>query len=303
MTIGFLILYPLAYQAYGVQANSLTVIPIISIALLWGMKMGAASGVVFSSYISVIRVLNQDPDFIVINAIVLALVAGFAGGLFGLLTDQRKALAQSEEMLTLQVEKQTIELRRLLNELESAYETTLEGWAKALELRDKETEGHSRRVTEMTTAIARKLRLSDEEVKHIYYGALLHDIGKMGVPDEILNKEGQLTPEERKIVDQHPVFAHDLLKDIAYLRKAIEIPYSHHEHWDGTGYPQGLKGEDIPLSARIFAVVDYWDALTSDRSYREAWSLEQAKQYISDQSGKLFDPKIVNIFLEYIQHQ
>jgi putative nucleotidyltransferase with HDIG domain len=189
----------------------------------------------------------------------------------------------------------------LYNELESAYKTTLEGWAKALELRDKETEGHSRRVTEMTTAIARKLGLSTEEIKHVYYGALLHDIGKMGIPDEILNKAGELTPAEQKIVDQHPVFAHELLKDIGYLGKAIEIPYSHHEHWDGSGYPQGLKGEEIPLSARIFTVVDYWDALTSDRPYREAWSVEKAKQYLSDQSGKIFDPQIVRIFLEYIQ--
>jgi putative nucleotidyltransferase with HDIG domain len=221
--------------------------------------------------------------------------------LFGLLSDQRRALLKSEEDLILRVEEQTVELRRLLTELESAYETTLEGWARALELRDKETEGHSRRVTNLATDIARKLGLSEEEIKQVYYGALLHDIGKMGIPDEILNKPGPLNPEERAVVDQHPVMAYDLLKDISYLGRAIEIPYSHHEHWDGTGYPQGLKGEDIPLSARIFAVVDYWDALTSDRPYRKAWTREKAKEYIQDQSGILFDPTIVDIFITFIQ--
>ena len=299
--LGFLVLFPITYQAFGIQANVLTVIPIITIALIYGMKVGAVAGIIFSFYISVIRILNQDPDFILTNAVVLALVAGVSGGVFGLLSDQRKALLRSEENLTKRVEEQTIELRRLLEELESAYETTLEGWARALELRDKETEGHSRRVTELATDIARKLGLSEDEIKQVYYGALLHDIGKMGIPDKILNKPGPLNPEERAVVDQHPVMAYELLKDISYLGRAIEIPYSHHEHWDGSGSPQGLEGEDIPLSARIFAVVDYWDALTSDRPYRKAWTPEKAKQYIQDNSGSIFDPKVVDLFLVYIQ--
>ena len=205
--------------------------------------------------------------------------------------------------LSQQVDEQTIELRQLLTELESAYETTLEGWARALELRDKETEGHSRRVTIMATAIAQEMGLSGNDLTQVYYGALLHDIGKMGIPDEILNKPGPLSPEERVVVNQHPVLAYDLLKDISYLGRAIEIPYSHHEHWDGEGYPLGLKGEEIPLSARIFAIVDYWDALTSDRPYRKAWTSEKTKEYILDNRGKIFDPDVVDQFFAFIQDQ
>src|SRR5262249_33636212 len=151
-----------------------------------------------------------------------------------------------------------------------AYDTTLEGWAKALELRDKETEGHSRRVTGTTVAVARAMGFDEESMVHIRRGSILHDIGKMGIPDDILRKDGPLTEAERKIVQKHPSTALDLLKPIAYLEKAREIPYCHHEKWDGSGYPRGLKGEEIPLAARIFAVVDVWDALSSDRPYRSA---------------------------------
>ena len=303
VSIGYLLLFPVAYQALGIQANTLTVIPIITIALIYGMRVGTVAGLVFSFYISFIRILNQDPDFVFTNAVVLALVAGFSGGLFGLLSDQRKALLRSEVKLSQQVDEQTIELRQLLTELESAYETTLEGWARALELRDKETEGHSRRVTIMATAIAHEMGLSGSDLTQVYYGALLHDIGKMGIPDEILNKPGPLSPEERVVVNQHPVMAYELLKDISYLGRAIEIPYSHHEHWDGEGYPLGLKGEEIPLSARIFAIVDYWDALTSDRPYRKAWTSEKTKEYILDNRGKIFDPDVVDQFFAFIQDQ
>ena len=185
--------------------------------------------------------------------------------------------------------------------LAEAYDTTLEGWAKALELRDKETEGHSRRVTETTLAVARAMGISAEELIHIRRGSILHDIGKMGIPDQILRKEGPLTEEERQVVLKHPDTAYNLLKQIVYLEKALEIPYSHHEKWDGTGYPRGLAGEDIPLSARIFAIVDVWDALSSDRPYRKAWNKEEIIQYIRKDSGKHFDPHVVDVFLAMVE--
>ena len=182
---------------------------------------------------------------------------------------------------------------------EEAYQATLEGWARMLELRDRETEGHSRRVAQMSVNIAKKLGLDEEEIKYVYYGALLHDIGKIAIPDEILHKPGPLTAEERAIINQHPVYAFEILKDIEHLRPALAIPYSHHENWDGTGYPQGLKGEAIPFPARIFAVVDNMDALTTDRPYRKAWSPEKALEYAKEQRGKKFDPQVVNILATY----
>jgi hypothetical protein len=187
-------------------------------------------------------------------------------------------------------------------ELQQAYETTLDGWSRALDLRDKETEGHTQRVTKLTVQIARAMKLSEEELLHIRRGALLHDIGKLGVPDSILNKEGPLTEDEWKIMRQHPQFVYDLLFPINYLHSALGIPYCHHEKWDGTGYPRGLKGTDIPLSARIFAIVDVYDALTSDRPYRRAWSKEQTLEHIQKESGTHFDPDIVKIFQQEIQN-
>ncbi len=184
--------------------------------------------------------------------------------------------------------------------LAEAYDTTLEGWAKALELRDKETEGHSRRVTESTVAIARAMGFSEEQLVHTRRGSILHDIGKMGIPDDILRKNGPLTDEERIIVQKHPKTAYDLLKGIHYLEEAIEIPYCHHEKWDGTGYPRGLKGAEIPLSARIFAIVDVWDALLSDRPYRKAWQKEKVSEYLISESGKYFDPDVVRVFMQIL---
>ncbi|MBC7320079.1 GAF domain-containing protein [bacterium] len=183
-----------------------------------------------------------------------------------------------------------------------AYEATIEGWAKALELRDRETKGHSQRVQDLTTKIARHLGIGDEEIAHIRRGALLHDIGKMGVPDSILLKPSKLTDEEWEIMKMHPVYAYQMLSTIEYLRPALDIPYCHHERWDGSGYPRGLKGKEIPLSARIFAVVDVYDALTSDRPYRKAWTKEEAINYIKEQSGKQFDPEVVEAFLEVISN-
>ena len=182
------------------------------------------------------------------------------------------------------------------SELSVAYDATLEGWAKALELRDHETVGHAHRVIEMTLQIANRIGIQGEILQHIRRGALLHDIGKMGIPDSILLKPGPLTPNEWKIMRQHPVHAYEMLKTINYLSPALEIPYFHHERWDGNGYPQGLKGKNIPISARIFAVVDVWDALTSDRPYRPAWTEHQVLEYIERESGRHFDPLVVNAF-------
>jgi PAS domain S-box-containing protein/putative nucleotidyltransferase with HDIG domain len=182
-------------------------------------------------------------------------------------------------------------------ELTLAYETTLEGWSAALDLRDKETEGHTQRVTAMTLELARAIGMTEQELVNVRRGALLHDIGKMGVPDPILLKAGPLTDEEWVLMRKHPTYAYELLSKIAYLHDALDIPYCHHEKWDGTGYPRGLKGEEIPLAARIFAVVDIYDAVTSDRPYRKAWSRQQALDHIREQSGSHLDPGVVQAFL------
>jgi HD-GYP domain-containing protein (c-di-GMP phosphodiesterase class II) len=182
-------------------------------------------------------------------------------------------------------------------ELTLAYDSTLEGWSKALDLRDKETEGHTQRVTDMTLRLAKAMDMSEFELVNIRRGALLHDIGKMGLPDSILLKPGPLDDEEWKVMHFHPEYAYKMLSPISFLRPALDIPYYHHEKWDGTGYPHGLKGEHIPLPARIFAVVDVWDALNSNRSYRAAWPKEKVTEYIREQAGKHFDPKVVEVFL------
>ena len=187
--------------------------------------------------------------------------------------------------------------------LSRAYDVTLAGWAKALELRDKETEGHSQRVTEITVQLAQKMGFTEREIVQLRRGALLHDIGKMGIPDAILHKPGPLSNEEWDIMRLHPVYAYDLLKEIDFLAPALDIPYSHHEKWDGTGYPRGLKGKEIPLAARIFAIVDVWDALLSDRPYRGPWPGEKVRAYLLEQSGIHFDPDVVRHFMALISQE
>jgi putative nucleotidyltransferase with HDIG domain len=189
------------------------------------------------------------------------------------------------------------DLQRSNIDLSLAYDATIEGWSRALDLRDKETEGHTQRVTEVALKLAHAMGVSDEQLVHIRRGALLHDIGKMGVPDGILLKPDKLTEEEWEVMRKHPVYAYEMLMPIAYLRAALDIPYCHHEKWDGTGYPRGLRGEQIPLSARIFAVVDVWDALRSNRPYRAGWENEMVLNYLREQSGKHFDPRVVEKFL------
>ncbi len=186
--------------------------------------------------------------------------------------------------------------------LREAYDATLEGWAKALELRDHETEGHCRRVTELTLKVAQKLGVSGD-LLNIYRGALLHDIGKMGIPDKILLKPAQLTEEERETMRRHVTYAYELLSPISFLQPSLDIPCSHHERWDGKGYPQGLSGEQIPLAARVFTVVDVWDALTSDRPYRKAIPVSEALAYVHEHAGTEFDPQVVKVFESVIKEQ
>jgi HD-GYP domain-containing protein (c-di-GMP phosphodiesterase class II) len=185
-------------------------------------------------------------------------------------------------------------------ELNIAYEAIIEGWSHALDLRDKEAKNHTRRVMTMTGQLAREMGLDEAELIRIWRGALLHDIGKMGVPDDILLKPGGLSEDEWKIMRKHPGYAYNFLSEIQYLIPASDIPYCHHEKWDGSGYPRGLKGEEIPLAARIFAVIDVWDALTSDRPYRLAWSTEKTLEYIGSSSGTHFDPGVVEAFLRLV---
>jgi putative nucleotidyltransferase with HDIG domain len=183
-------------------------------------------------------------------------------------------------------------------ELQEAYQATLEGWVQALDMRDKETEGHTQRVTILTERLARKMGVEGDALVHITRGALLHDIGKMAIPDGILLKPDKLSDAERAIINMHPIYAYDMLKRIEFLLPAIDIPYCHHEKWDGTGYPRGLKGDEIPFAARIFPVIDVYDALVSDRPYRKGIPIDEVKEMIKKDSGTHFDPRVVEAFLE-----
>ncbi len=197
-----------------------------------------------------------------------------------------------------------IENARLVNdlklsnlELRQAYDHTLEGWSNALDLRDEETHGHSQRVTDLAVRLARAVGMSEEQVGYVRWGALLHDIGKMGVPDAVLLKPGKLNDEEWRLMRMHPVYAYNLLAPITFLQPVLDIPYCHHEKWDGTGYPRGLRGEEIPLAARLFAVIDIWDALRSDRPYRQAWPEENVRAHVKSLAGSHLDPAAVELFL------
>lgn len=192
------------------------------------------------------------------------------------------------------------ELHNLNHELFTAYDSTIEALSAAIDLRDHETEGHSRRVTELTIRLAKQMGIKEPELLQVRRGALLHDIGKLGVPDAILLKPGKLTEEEWLEMKKHPTYAYEWLSKIAFLQPALEIPYAHHERWDGSGYPRGLVGEQIPLSARVFAVIDVYDALTSNRPYRAAWPLERTLDYLLEQAGKQFDPQVVEAFLRML---
>lgn len=196
-----------------------------------------------------------------------------------------------------------VQIQHAHQELTLSYNATIEGWSRALDLRDHETEGHSARVTELSLQLARRMNLSDEDLDHVRRGALLHDIGKMGVPDRILLKPGPLSAEEWQVMRLHPIHAYEWLSPIPFLHPALAIPYAHHERWDGSGYPRGLRGEQIPLTARIFAVVDVWDALRSMRPYRTPWPEERVMLHIQSLSGTHFDPQVVGVFLDLIREQ
>ena len=172
---------------------------------------------------------------------------------------------------------------------------------RALDLRDRETEGHTQRVTELTLKVAKKLGFSEEELSHIKRGALLHDMGKIAIPDEILQKPGPLNEAEWEKMRQHPNYAYEMLSPISYLRPALDIPFYHHERWNGSGYPHGLKGESIPLAARLFAIIDVWDALRSDRPYRKELPREQVIEYLREKSDILFEPQLVDLFLDFVE--
>lgn len=235
-------------------------------------------------------------------------LAGLEAGADDFLTkpfDTLELLARLKTITRLNRYRRLIEQRdrlaRMNEELRAAYQQTIEGWSQALDLRDHETVGHTRRVTEMTVRLARLVRVDENSIEHIRRGAILHDIGKMGISDSILHKTGPLTEEEWKIMRQHPVYAYEWLSHIDYLRPALDIPYCHHEHWDGSGYPRGLKGEQIPLAARLFTLADVWDALRSDRPYRHAMPERDTLTYIETQKGLLFDPELTKIFIKNIR--
>ena len=223
---------------------------------------------------------------------------GKVTGLIGVATDITERSAAEYE-----AERLVCELEEANHELAHAYDTTIQGWSAALDLRDRETDGHSRRVCETTVLMAQAIGMTDEQIVQVRRGALLHDIGKMGIPDSILLKPGPLTDDEWVIMRKHPQYAYDLLSGIDFLQPALEIPLYHHEKWDGTGYPHKIAGENIPLSARIFAIVDVWDALSSDRPYRAAWPQEKVLSHIRSLSGTHFDPRIVEIFERVIVEQ
>ncbi len=209
---------------------------------------------------------------------------------------QQAAIAVENVSLISQLSSSNLEIMQ-------SYNSTIIGLSGALELRDNDTQGHSLRVTELTLRVARELRIPADQMDHIRRGALLHDIGKVGIPDAILLKPGPLSSDEWDVMRRHPHLAKDILSPVPFLRPALEIPLYHHERWDGSGYPYGLKGDKIPLAARIFAVVDVWDALLADRPYRKAWDKERAKAYLRAQAGILFDPDIVEVFIRVSEQE
>jgi putative nucleotidyltransferase with HDIG domain len=207
------------------------------------------------------------------------------------------------ELLAIENERFLSSSERIKEMLVEAYDITIQSWSQLMDMKDKETEGHCLRVADMTLRLARMVGMNEEEALYARWGALLHDIGKMGVPDHILHKPGPLTAAEREIMRQHCTLAYELLSPVALLRPALDIPYCHHEWWDGTGYPRGLKGDDIPLAARLFAVIDVYDALRSDRPYRQGWPEQKVCDYLQEMAGTHFDPRAVRFFLKMQQEQ
>jgi HD domain len=297
------------------RKDLLLTIDILSAAALVFFTGGVNSSLLFLLYLPMLAAAvrfdlrNTVLSSVAVSVIVIWMWSVSAGGLpslgpiasrVGLFTGGSLVLALFFGTLAHETRESATRYRFNL-ELARAYDSTLEGWARALDLRDNETEGHTQRVAALTVRLAHAMGLRDVDLVHIRRGALLHDMGKLAVPDSIMLKPSALTDEQAEIMHRHPDYAHELLSPIGYLRPALDIPYCHHEKWDGTGYPRGLKGEEIPLAARIFAVVDVWDALRSDRPYRVAWTEERAKAYIQEQAGVHFDPQVVATFLKVLE--
>jgi putative two-component system response regulator len=257
------------------------------------------------------RRLRADPLLAEVPVLIISTLDDRSSRLAGIEAGADDFLTKPIDSLELRVRVQSIvrlnryrklhesrrEIESAYNALRSAYDTTIAGWSRALDLRDQETEGHSQRVTEMTVRMAHALGLPESEIVQVRRGALLHDVGKLGIPDAILHKPGKLTDEEWVVMRKHPEYAYEWLHPIEYLRPALDIPYCHHEKWDGSGYPRKLKGTAIPLAARIFAFADVWDALRSDRPYRAGWPVDQVRDHIAGLAGNHFDPDLTPIFL------
>jgi len=257
-----------------------------------------------------LRVIRSSPRLAEIPIILVTALDDRSSRLAGLAAGADDYIVKPFDRMELRTRISTIirlnrfrKLQQALVLLQDAYDATLEGWVRALDLREHELEGHSQRVAKMTVRLARALRLDSDELVHVRRGALLHDIGKIAIPDSILRKAGALSECEWEIMRRHPEYARSMIEPIAYLQPALEIPYCHHERWDGKGYPRGLKGEDIPRAARIFTVVDVWDALISDRPYRTRWEGERVRHYLKENSGTIFDPEVVTTFLEILGNE
>ncbi len=303
--------YRLLFASNGVQALHEATLHLPDVIVLDVMMPGMDG-------FSVCRHLRANPLLAEIPIVLVTALNDRQSRLHGLAAGADDFLSKPVDPAELVVRLQTIirlnRYRRLLEErqrladlaqqttaiLEQTYDLTLRGWVKALELRDGETEAHSQRVTELTLRLARALGIPEGQLIHIWRGALLHDIGKLGIPDYILHKPGPLTPEEQALIRRHPQYALEWLSPIPFLKPALDIPAYHHEKWDGSGYPFGLCGEAIPLAARIFAVVDVWDALTNDRPYRAALPETKVCDHIYQQAGFHFDPTIVPVFLQLV---
>ncbi len=315
---------PSTWNAFYALNNIACILGLVTTSILNDKNKGDLAGEIFifiSSYLCFTAYPFQNPDQILLYLAIPVCVSSF-------ITDGRRSLAVvlivipmflivfalkfsqtpfpifsviCVVLLALISWRVSVLIDKIIGQIVSAYDSTIAGWAQALELRNQETEGHSIRVVDLTMQLARKMRLPAERLDHFRRGVLLHDIGKMGIPDSILCKPGPLTDAEKRVMQNHPVYARDLIKPISYLSPAADIPYCHHEKWDGTGYPRGIQGDAIPIEARIFSVVDVWDAMRSKRSYRDAIPETQVVEYLRTEKGRSFDPLIVDEFLNLLQ--
>ncbi len=279
----------------GLGRVGLVLLPILAYILINPRTGWVATGFSIVIYLAVAILANEGLVNILIDSKAESVMAWAMSGAT-MVTLLLAAMVVIDRFYRLLL-KALISQRRAAMELEQAYNSTLEGWARALELFDRETECHSRNVTQLTLELARTMGVSTSELIDIYRGALLHDIGKMGVPESVLMKPGELDETERAEMNKHPEYARQMLGPIEFLRQALDIPYCHHEKWDGSGYPRGLKGEEIPLSARIFSVVDVWEALTAKRPYHHPWPRDRALEFIREHAGSHFDPRVVDAFM------